>query len=83
MRPDGVSIAVESTNGFDLPMAKWNITRPEPPLTADQLAAIAEQPFWRTLPEYFLSQVRHLSGYEDINSGFAASPDAHLDPAGR
>lgn len=81
MRADGVSVAVEATNGLDLPMAKWDVTRPEPPLSADQLATIAEQPFWgTTLPSYFLSQGHDLPGYEDINSGFA--PSSNPNPAG-
>lgn len=82
MRPEGLSVAVEATNGLDLPMAKWDVTRPEPPLSADQLATIAEQPFWgRTLPSYFISQGRDLPGYEDINSGFA-TPSNPDNPAG-
>lgn len=68
MRPDGTLITAFSTNGYELVKEyDWDITRPAPGLTFNQLTDIVSQPWWGAqLPADLLAQGRDLDGYNAI-----------------
>lgn len=83
MRSDGVRVVVSATNGFDLPSSQWDITRPQPPLSAAQLTRLAQEPFWgATLPTYFLEQGRDLQPYEALGTSWPDRPVSSSSASG-
>jgi hypothetical protein len=68
LRADGVRVVASATNGADLPGNKWQITRPRPPFTAEQLTRVVSQPWWGPrLPARLQAEGAALSGYTDLN----------------
>lgn len=69
VRADGVRVVVSSSNGHDLPRSQWDLTRPQPALTTEQLVRIVRQPWWGAeLPARFDEQGEALEGYVDFES---------------
>lgn len=55
VRADGVRVVVAATNSITRPGVGTYVTRPEPPLTSDQIRSIAQQDYWdEELPVVFL-----------------------------
>lgn len=55
VRADGVRVVVAATNSITRPGVGTYVTRPEPPLTGDQIRSIAQQDYWdEELPVAFL-----------------------------
>ena len=74
LRADGVRIAISATNGFQLPKGGWHVTRPQPPLTTDQLVTIAKLGVWGDrLPQSLVEAGAALSPYVDLDAGIEAS----------
>lgn len=69
LRADGTRVVASSTNGYDLPSNRWDVTRPLPALTFAQLTQIIRQPWWGgELPQYFLDRGEELDGYQDFGA---------------
>ena len=64
-----------ATNGFDLPNNQWDVTRPEPVLTVDQLADVVTEDWWGfELPARFADEGRELDPYDEIDGSLEATP---------
>jgi hypothetical protein len=73
LRADGTRVVVSATNGYDLPSNRWDVTRPQPPLSFAQLTSVVERPWWGSqLPMHFLEQGRRLSPYDDLDARWPA-----------
>lgn len=60
-------VIASATNGFDLPNNEWDVTRPEPVLSSDQLADVVSQDWWGfKLPARFAEEGKELNPYEEI-----------------
>jgi hypothetical protein len=68
LRPDRIRVVASSNNGFEGPGGAWDLTRPAPPLTLDDLTAIVQQPMWGdTLPTAFIDAGQDVAGYRDLD----------------
>ena len=60
-------VIASATNGFELPNNEWDVTRPEPVLSGDQLADVVTQDWWGfKLPARFAEEGKELNPYEEI-----------------
>ncbi|HWM05642.1 MAG TPA: hypothetical protein VNP92_25150 [Actinophytocola sp.] len=61
-------VLAAATNGFDLPNNQWDVTRPEPVLTVDQLADVVTEDWWGfELPARFADEGQQLDPYDEID----------------
>lgn len=68
-RPDHVRVVATSSNGFEQAGGVWDLTRPAPPLTFEDLKAIVQQPIWGdTMPVAFVDAGASLEDYQDIDA---------------
>jgi hypothetical protein len=78
LRADGTRVVVSETNGRDLPANRWDVTRPQPPLSYAQLTRIVQRPWWGAeLPGDLLEEGERLAPYDDLDgSSVTATPSS-------
>lgn len=78
----GVRVVVSATNGFDQGGNRWDVTRPQPVLTADQLRTVVLDERWAfEVPAEYAELGAALAPYDDLDAGLeetspTASPGA-------
>ncbi|MEZ5097903.1 MAG: hypothetical protein R2731_18600 [Nocardioides sp.] len=74
-------VVASSTNGFDLPGNRWDVTRDSPVLDADALVSIVQQGWWGlSVPRSLLEEGDGLAPYEDVTTSVQASDAQSVDP---
>ncbi len=69
LRADGVRVVAFAINGRELPANKWQITRPRPGFSAEQLTRVVSQPWWGArLPAGLQKEGESLPDYTDLNA---------------
>lgn len=81
-RPDvDLRVVVSASNGIDVTERDEKVTRTEPVLSSDDLAAIATQPWWDAkLPRDFTTQGAGLADYSDRSASAVATPSSSPTP---
>lgn len=81
LRPDGTSVRVTSSNGREIVRRfDWDITRPKPALSYEQLRQIAIKPWWGAeIPTYFLEQGPDLDPYNAVTPFGAKAPGSERE----
>ena len=75
LRADGVRVVVSASNGFDLSANQYDVRRPEPAFTVEQLAAIVRLDFsGDTLPGRYLEAGEQLRPFEEDPAYVEATP---------
>ncbi len=73
--PHDLRVVASSTNGFDLPANEWDVTRPDPVLSIDQLSDVVTEDWWGfDLPARFAEEGAELAPYEELQVSLYATP---------